>query len=72
MNIQLIPSSCVQGLRRPFLILFHFGAYRALNLLPYSVVLTGQFSCLSNPITVPFPTVIPSVLKVVAVYSSYY
>jgi hypothetical protein len=49
---------------------FPFRAYRALTLLPYSVVLTGQFSCFCNPITVPFPTVIPSVLKVVAVYSS--
>lgn len=70
MNIHLIPSSCVQGLRRPLLILFPFGAYRALTLLPYSVVLTGQFSCFYNPITVPFPAVIPSVLKVMAVYSS--
>ena len=70
MNIHLIPSSCVQGLRRPFLILFRFGAYRALTLLPNSVVLTGQFSCFYNPITVLFPAVIPSVLKVVAVYSS--
>lgn len=70
MNIQLISSFCVQGLRRLFLILFPFGAYRALTLLPYSVVLTGQFSCFCNPITVPFPTIIPSVLKVVAVYSS--
>jgi hypothetical protein len=34
------------------------------------VVLTGQFSCFYNPITVPFPAVIPSVLKVMAVYSS--
>jgi len=42
MNIHLIPSSCVQGLRGPFVILFPFGAYRAVTLLPCSVVLTGQ------------------------------
>jgi hypothetical protein len=69
MNIHLIPSSCVQELRRPLLILFCSGVYTALFFLPYSVPLNGQFSTFCNPITVPFAAIIPSVLKVVGVYS---
>lgn len=70
MNIHFIQSSCVQGLRGPFLILFSSGAYRALSLLPYLWLWLANSHVPLSTITVPFSAVITSMLKVEALCSS--